>query len=464
MEVSSSREKQRAASSSLAVAIALTVMKAIVGVLTNSLGIISEALHSGLDLVAAGTTVYAVRVSSRPPDRDHHYGHGKYESFSAMVEVVLLLVTCVWISYEALQRLFFRAAQVEAGLAGFIVMGISIVLNYSRSRSLYRISRKYRSQALEADALHFSSDIMSSVVVILGLFFVSFGYRAADPLAALGVVVVVLALSLRLGKRTVAVLLDQAPEGLAEAIVAEVTRISGIESCGRVRVRPSGAQMFIDLEVFVDRSLSLERVSALVVEVERVVRKLAPNSDIVVKTQPAALREVKFADTVRSLASQIHGIRGVHDMAIEDREGGLHVEMHLEVDPNASLEGAHEISSKLEAAIKSNIPGVARVVTHMEPTDEEQLLRADITSESYQLVKAIRENTLQVSGVKRCGDIEVHSAEDGLHLTVTCVLEQKLSMSDAHTISTQIEEKLRRKIKGVTKVLVHVEPDLRTEN
>jgi divalent metal cation (Fe/Co/Zn/Cd) transporter len=221
--------------------------------------------------------------------------------------------------------------------------------------------------------------------------------------------------------------------------------------------------MFIDLEVFVDRSLSLESVNALVVEVEHTVRKLVPNSDIVVKTRPTALREVKFADTVRSLASQIHGIRGIHDIAIEDGEGGLHVEMHLEVDPNASLEDAHEISSKLEAAIKSNIPEVVRVATHMEPTEEEQLLRADITSESYQLVRTIRENTLQVSGVKRCGEIEVHSAEDGLHLTVTCVLEQKLSMSDAHTISTQIEERLRKKIRGVSKVLVHVEPDLATD-
>jgi cation diffusion facilitator family transporter len=462
--VSSSREKQRAASSSLAVAIALTSMKAIVGVLTNSLGIISEALHSGLDLVAAATTVYAVGVSSKPPDRDHHYGHGKYESFSAMVEVLLLFATCAWITYEAVQRLFIREAHVEISLAGFIVMATSIVLDYSRSRILYRTAKKYRSQALEADALHFSTDIMSSIVVILGLFLVSFGYRVADSLAALGVVVVVLVLSLRLGKRTVAALLDRAPEGLAEAIVAEVARIPGIQSCGRVRVRPSGAQMFIDLEVFVDRSLSLERVNALVVEVQHAVRKLAPNSDIVVNTQPTALREAKFADTVRSLASRIQGIRGVHDITIEDGEGGLHVEMHLEVDPEASLESAHEISSRLESAIKTNIRGVAQVVTHMEPTDEEPLLRADITLESFEIVKAIRGATLQVSGVKRCGDIEVHSAEDGLHLTVTCILEQHLSISDAHTTSTQIEETLRRKIRGVTKILVHVEPEIIPEN
>jgi cation diffusion facilitator family transporter len=457
------REKETAAASSLAVAIALTSMKAIVGILTNSLGIISEALHSGLDLVAAGTTLYAVRVSARPADRDHQYGHGKYESFSAMVEVLLLFGTCAWITYEALQRLFFRQAHIEASLAAFAIMGISIVLDYSRSRILYRAAKKYSSQALEADALHFSTDIMSSSVVILGLLFVSLGYPVADSVAALGVVVVVATLSLRLGKRTVAVLLDRAPEGLAESIATEVSRIPGIQYCDRVRVRPSGGQMFVDLEVSIDQSVSFEGVNSLVIEVEHAVRKIVPNSDIVVRTQPVGVGARKFADMVRSLAFKIPGIRGVHDIAVTDAEKGLHVELHLEVDPNANLEQAHEISNKLESSIKNNISGIGHVITHIESTDEEPLIRADVTSESHEIVKAIREITTRVSGVRRCGDIEVHGAQDGLHLTVTCVLSHNLSISDAHSISTQIEEALRRKIRGVTKVLVHVEPEISEE-
>jgi divalent metal cation (Fe/Co/Zn/Cd) transporter len=337
-------------------------------------------------------------------------------------------------------------------------MLISIVLNYSRSRILYRTAKKYNSQALEADALHFSTDIMSSSVVILGLLFVSLGYRIADPLAALGVVIVVVALSLKLGKRTVAVLLDRAPEGLADRIVAEVVKIPGVRSGGRIRVRPSGAQTFIDLEVFVDRSINFERVNAIVVEVERAVRNLVPNSDIVVRTQPAVLTEKKFSDEVRSLVSRINGIRGIHDVEVNDSENGLLVEMHLEVDPDASLEDAHAIASRLESSIKKNISGVAEVVTHIESPDEEPIVSADVTSESYQIVQTMRETALQVSGVKSCGDIAVHTAEDGLHLTLTCVLEQNLSVAEAHSISTHIEEALRRKVRGVSKILVHVEP------
>jgi cation diffusion facilitator family transporter len=456
--VKSAREKERAAASSLAVAIALTSMKAIVGILTNSLGIISEALHSGLDLVAAATTVYAVRISGKPPDRDHHYGHGKYESFSALVEVLLLLATCAWISYEALQRLLFRQVEIEASLPAFAVMLISIVLDYSRSRILYRTAKKYNSQALEADALHFRTDIMSSSVVILGLIFVSVGYRLADPLAALGVVVVVAVLSMRLGVRTVEVLLDRAPEGLSEKIRAQVVQVPGIRSTGRIRIRPSGPQTFIELEAFLDRAISLERVNAVVVEVEHAIRNLVPNSDIMVRTTPVEATEKKFADEIRTIASRIQGIQGIHDIETHDSERGLRVEMHLEVDPNASLEDAHDISSKLESAIKTGISGVAEVITHIEPPDVEPVLATDVTSESYQIVRTMRETALGVFGVKSCGDIAIHSAEDGLHLTLTCVLEQKLSVSEAHAISTLIEEALRKKIRGVARVLIHVEP------
>jgi len=458
--VTSSREKQSVAFSSLLVAVALTSLKAIVGILTNSLGIISEALHSGLDLVAAATTVYAVRTSSKPPDKDHLYGHGKYESLSALVETLLLLATCAWISFEATQRLFFREVHVEASLAGFAVMATSIVLDFSRSRALYRVAKKYRSQALEADALHFSTDILSSVTVIAGLFFVSLGYRVADPIAALGVVVVVVVLSLRLARRTVLVLLDRAPEGLAETIRAEVLRIPGVQSCRRVRVRPSGAQTFVDLEVFVDNSMSFERVNGIAVEVERTIRKLEPNSDIVVRTQPVARPEAGLAEKVRKVAVQIHGIRGLHNIEVHDTDEGLHVEMHLEADPDASLETAHGIASKLESAVKSNIPEVAEVVTHIESADEMPLTSADVTLESQRVVNAVRETALSVLGVKTCRDIAVHSAEDGLHLTVTCVLDASLAVSEAHEISTRIEEALRTQIVGASRVLVHVEPDL----
>jgi len=459
--VDSSREKQSVALSSLIAAVVLTILKAVVGVLTNSLGIISEALHSGLDLVAAATTVYAVRTSSRPADRDHLYGHGKYESFSAFIEVLLLLATCAWITLEAIQRLFFKESPVEASLAGFAVMIVSIVVDVSRSRVLYRVAKKYESQALEADALHFGSDVLSSIVVIVGLIFLALGYHVADPLAALGVVVIVVWVSLQLGRRTLFVLLDRAPEGVADAIARRVLRIPGVRSCSQVRVRPSGAQTFVDLGVFVDSSTSFEGVNAIAVSVEHAVREVVPNADIVVRTQPLTKVQFGLAERVRGLASQIHGVRGLHNIEVHDADDGLHIEMHLEADPDSSLEKAHEIASRLESEIKANIHEVAVVVTHIESADEVPLASADVTGESQQIVSAVRQATLGISGVKSCRDITVHSAEDGLHLTIACILDPNLAVSEAHEISTRVEEVLREQIHGVSRVFVHMEPEMR---
>jgi divalent metal cation (Fe/Co/Zn/Cd) transporter len=304
---------------------------------------------------------------------------------------------------------------------------------------------------------------LSSLTVIAGLLFLTFGFRIADPLAALGVVVVVVVLSLRLGKRTIFVLLDRAPEGLAEAIRAEVLRISGVRSCGKIRVRPSGAQTFVDLQVFVDRSTSFERVNAIALEVEQAIRRLEPNSDIVVRTRPTMEPETGLAERIKKVASQIHEVRGIHNLEVHDAENGLHVEMHLEADPDASLEAAHGVASRLESAVKANIHEVAEVVTHIESAGEMPLTSADVTTESQRIVKAVRDTALQVPGVKRCRDIAVHSAEDGLHLTLTCVLDARLSVSEAHELSTRIESVLRARIEGTSKVLVHVEPDLKAD-
>ena len=205
------REKHWVALSSVLAAIFLTGMKLVVGLMTGSLGILSEAAHSGLDLVAAVVTLFAVRISGRPADREHTYGHGKVENLSALFETVLLLVTCIWIIYEAIQRLFFKEVLVEASIWAFVIMGVSIVIDFSRSRALARVAKKYQSQALEADALHFSTDIWSSSVVIGGLLLVRGAdwlglawLTKADALAAMGVAGIVVYISAQLGQRTIA--------------------------------------------------------------------------------------------------------------------------------------------------------------------------------------------------------------------------------------------------------------------
>jgi cation diffusion facilitator family transporter len=292
---SAMQEKSGAALSSVFAAVGLTGMKLVIGVLTGSLGILAEAAHSGLDLVAALITLIAVRISGRPADANHPYGHGKVENLSALFETVLLLATCAWIIYEAIERLFFRPIHVDATAWAFIVMGISIAVDISRSRLLYKMARKHHSQALEADALHFSTDIYSSAVVLLGLAGVVIADRVpqlaflekADSVAALIVAAIVIYISIQLGIRSIKPLLDTAPDGVAAQVIAVTEALPGVIDCHNVRVRHSGAHVFIDAHVSLDGSQTLEAVHRLTEEIEAAIGRAVPRADVTVHPEPA---------------------------------------------------------------------------------------------------------------------------------------------------------------------------------
>ncbi len=289
------KEKTAAALSSVLAAVGLTSFKIIVGVMTHSLGILAEAAHSGLDLVAALVTFLAVRFSGKPADRDHHYGHGKIENLSALFETFLLLATCVWIIYEAVQRLWFRHVVVEISFWGFLVMAVSIIIDYTRSRVLYRAARRHNSQALEADALHFSTDIWSSSVVILGLAGVylaehipALGFlKQADAVAALFVAMIVIYVSLQLGIRTVHGLLDQSPAGMADQIQHITAQVPGVISSHNIRVRPAGPSLFIDLHILVDPCLGITEAHAISKAVKLAIKRDTSATDVTVHTEPA---------------------------------------------------------------------------------------------------------------------------------------------------------------------------------
>jgi cation diffusion facilitator family transporter len=293
--IEANKEKSNAALSSVVAAIGLTTFKIIVGALTGSLGILAEAAHSALDLVAALVTFLAVKLSSKPPDKQHPYGHGKIENLSALFETLLLLATCGWIIYEAIQRLFFKPVEVEVSIWAFIVMATSIVIDFTRSRVLARAAKKHHSQALEADALHFSTDIWSSSVVILGLGLVSVGrmvpgmsfLRQADAVAALGVAVIVVYISFQLGVRTIQSLLDTAPDGLEDEIRKAVEAITGVNNCHHIRIRHSGPYLFVDAHILVNGDQTLVEAHDLTKKVEAVIQKLCPGgADVTIHPEP----------------------------------------------------------------------------------------------------------------------------------------------------------------------------------
>src|SRR5216110_1382787 len=362
-------EKRGVAGNSVLAAIAVTTLKIAVGLATGSLGILSEAAHSGLDLVAAIITLFSVQVSDKPADADHQYGHGKVENFSAFIETGLLLLTCIWIVYEAFKRLFFHHVEIEPSLAAFVVMFFSMIVDYWRSRALGRIAAKYDSQALEADALHFSTDIWSSGVVVLGLLLVMIGRTYGigwlrDAVAALVVAGVVVYVSWRLARRTIDALLDAAPAGVRGRIIAAVRRVDGLLEIDRVRIRRAGNRYFADLSIGLARNVTFQRSEQVSDAVTAAIHDVLPDADVVVHSIPRAVNTENIFDRVRAVAT-LHNLN-VHDVSVQDLRGSLHVEQHLELDERLSLKEAHDRVTLLESEIRHDVPEISSILTHIE--------------------------------------------------------------------------------------------------
>lgn len=461
------KEKREAALSSVVAALFLTGLKLAVGVLTGSLGILAEAAHSGLDLVAALVTFFAVRLSDQPPDEQHLYGHGKVENLSALIETLLLLITCAWIIYEAIQRLFFKAVEVQASIWAFAVMGTSIVVDVSRSRMLYAAARKHKSQALEADALHFSTDIWSSAVVIVGLGLVWLSERLgpewawlvkADAVAALVVAMIVIWVSLQLGRRAVVVLLDAAPPGLADQIAREAGQVPGVQGLGEVRVRQAGASTFVDLTVHVDRGASLEKAHEIAEAVDDQVSRLVHRGDVVVHVDPVRRTEERLPQTVSALASRF-GLRThfVHAHEVRDR---YFVDLHVEVPSDLTLGQAHDRVSQLEVAVREELPFVRDIHSHIEPIALPVTPATPLSPEEQEVLEleiaAIAEEVL---GLQGCSQVHVRSGSDGYDVVLHCLADPDLSITEAHRLADEAEKQIQMRVRGISQMLIHVEPE-----
>jgi cation diffusion facilitator family transporter len=460
------REKRSAAAGSLAAAVFLSAIKTVVGVTTGSLGILSEAAHSGLDLIAAAVTLFAVRASGKPADREHTYGHGKVENLSALFETLLLLATCLWIIYEAVQRLWFKTVDVDASAWAFAIMAVSIVVDFTRSRMLARVAKKYDSQALEADALHFSTDIYSSAVVILGLVGVFFSKRPglewlvkADAVAALGVAAIVVWISVQLGRKTIAVLLDEIPPELRDSLVRAV-RVPGVVQVGRLRVRTSGPEAFADVTLTVEPGTGLARAHAVATAAETAARHLLPGADVVVHVEPADADGRMESEEIPALAHAVATRLGLdaHEIHVHHVLNARSLELHLEVDPALSLATAHAQATAFEMALRRELPELAEIVTHLEPRGAAAAGPVRLEDEG-QVLATLHELASDSDLHCHPHNVTVHRAEEGgLVVSFHCALDPDTGITAAHDLTERVERELRERVPGIDRVVIHVEP------
>jgi cation diffusion facilitator family transporter len=456
------QEKRLAALASIGSAVVLVSLKVFLALVTGSLGILSEALHSILDLVAAVITYLSVRVADMPADAQHLYGHGKVESFSAFVETGLLLLTAVYIIWEAFQRLLFHAGEVHPSLTAIVVLALAMVIDFIRSRALTRVAKKYPSEALEADALHFSTDVWSTFVVILGITGAWLGQvwhlpwlGSLDAIAALGVAGVIIWIGSRLGKKTLDALLDVAPSGLRERIERTVDETEGVLRSERVRVRRAGPRFFVDVTMSVPRTSTLEQAHAASDAVENRIAQILP-ADVVVHVEPRAPRDEPLLDSIRA-AAQRRGL-AVHELSAHYLDGHLFIELHLEVDERSTLREAHRRATELEEDILKATDSEARVNIHIEPLGE----RIAGAEEMKDLSRSVQEflNSLQAEyhELVDCHEVHVRSVDHKILVSCHCTMDGSLPITQVHDVTAALEDRCKERFPQIFRLTIHPEP------
>ncbi len=449
-------EKLKVALISVGAALFLTTAKAVVGFLTGSLALLSEAAHSGLDLFASLVTAFSVKAADRPPDRTHHYGHGKIESLSALFESILLFAACLWILHEAIQRLQHAETSPVVNVYSFSVILLAIVIDLYRYKALMRTAKKYHSQALEADAIHFYSDLLSSSLVFVGLVAVALGYPWADAVAAMLVAVWVGILSIRLGKKNLDILIDRVPEGYVEKIHELVNEADGVIKLDKLRLRLSGSSLFADLRVRMKDTLSFSEAHRTATELEKKLAESITGLDATVHMDPGTGPE----DTLD--LDILHFIRAqgfqAHHIALFPKGKRFTAELHLEVEGEQSIGAAHQQATVLESRILERFLELKSVKIHIEERGKVNYQEIWVTDQKPDIIAKIKTVSENLIGRDRCHAVTISKYSGGYAASMHCLFPPELLVSDVHRQTTKLEMELHRLIPELNRILIHAEP------
>jgi cation diffusion facilitator family transporter len=454
----SSSEKQNVALVSMGASAVLAGSKFLAAMFTGSLGILSEAIHSLIDFGATIVTYFAIRVSDRPADDEHHYGHAKVESIAALVETGLLFLTTAWICWEAIRRLLgTETHDVEVTWWAVAIIAGSIIIDFNRARALKRVAKKTSSEALEADALHFSSDMWSSIVVLLGLGAVWLGVPAADSIAALVVSAFIAYAGWELGARTMNTLLDTAPAGATEIVRGLVNDVHGVLALKSIRLRPAGATMFTSIVVEVARTMPIDEIVRTKDAITAAVQERFPNADITVTANPVPLDSETVFQKVMLIASRRN--LAIHHLNAQQIGGKLAISFDLEVDGSMPLGEAHDRATDLEDAIRNELGRDAEVESHIEPQPERMLqghdapsgLTSEVSAALFQLAAAHPRLT-------DVHQVRLRRNEEGLFLHYHCRCSPMDTVEQIHAEIDRVEAGLKERFPDIRRVIAHAEP------
>ncbi len=448
--------KTRVAAISIFASAGMAAAKFVVGILIGSLALVSEALHSSVDVVATVITWMVVRVSDQPADEEHHYGHGKFESVSALGVIAILYVLAGGILVESWSRLREGVAPPTISAIPFIVLLIDIAVNFWRARALHRTARETGSQALAADALHFASDVLGSIAVIIGLALAGLGFWWGDAAAAVAVAVMIALLGLRMARETVKTLLDRAPEGVSEKARDAIEQVPGVVGVDRLRARMVGATHFIEATVKVPRTLPIDRVDEIKRKVQAAVSAALGDADVTFTAAPVALNNESVRERIMVIARN-SGL-AVHHVTVHDLGGKLTVSLDLEVDGEMALTAAHDIAHDLERDIRDEFGAEVEVDTHIEPLEPELPFGTDAAPDRIETIRTALSRFAADTAIRDIHDVRVRNTDAGEIVNFHCRAAPSMSVIKVHENVDEIERALRRAFPTVKRVISHAEP------
>ena len=456
--IDAGREKKSVALWSIFASVIMIMGKIAAGILTGSLAILTDAMHSFLDMSASIVTYFAVRLSDKPADKDHHFGHGKVESLAALVQVTMLLITCGAIMYEAVRRLIdaeYNAVDFSFWAVG-VILG-SIIIDLVRVRALKKAAKKYSSQALAADALNFSTDIYSSLLVLFSMAAIRLGLPWADPVAAIGVAILIMTAVIRMAREAIDILLDRAPMELENELRRRVEAFGQIQGVERLRTRSDGRQIFADMILSVDRTLSFAAAIELKEKILADFKNSFPDVDVTMTFKPVSTDYEEKADVIRYIVSSFDV--SLHHLIVKRLGNGYFASMHVELPGDISLAQAHEKVNEITCKLHEAVPDLRKAVIHTEPLEEREEER-DTGSElnTAGIEKRVREIVESFPGVEDCHNIVFTTHAGGLALSADMRLDGSLPLECTHDTSEKVEQKLKLEIKELVSVTLHLEP------
>jgi cation diffusion facilitator family transporter len=452
-------KKYKVARNSLLAAVLIVILKLSAAVYSGSLAVLSELFHSSTDLIATFVTILSIKYSSKPPDKDHHYGHEKIESFSALVQVLILVFMCVYVLYEAIERIIHPPSNINIDFYSFAVISACIIIDFTRSRALRKVAKQTNSQALEADALHFSSDILSSGVVIAGIALYSVR-PVFDPIAAIIVSIIIIVTTANLTKKAYDSLMDKVPKGMYDDITSAILAVKGVEDIKNLRVRSTSSKIFIDATINVGRTKMFYESHEITDKIEDNIREISPNADIIIHTEPIETKDETINDKIRIIVNN-SGYK-CHDIFTYKLSDRILAELHIEIAHTNDLFEAHDTITKLEDKIKDEIKIIDEVKVHLDEPSGITSEAENVTFKSNEIVRLTENIIRENKHVLHFHDIQVFRIHSGLRLSCNCEFETNIPFDTVHNYVTELESKLYIKLKELypelINVIIHAEP------